>query len=127
MGYRCPESVPGSKAVLHGYRFIINSRGVASVVSDDKSIVEGITWHLTEDDEERLDQCEGVGKGYYEKRWLTVMASDGAETRALVYIACTNDAGKPRDGYLERIVKAAQGLGLSSDYITYLESWLNHE
>jgi len=126
MGRRCPQAIRRSKAMLPGYRFIINCRGVASIVADDQSKVEGLLWVLTENDEKALDHCEGVSSGYYEKRWLDVIMPDSSEIKALVYIATTNVIGTPRHGYLEKIVTAAECLEFSSSYVEHLKSWQEH-
>jgi cation transport regulator ChaC len=123
MTERCPSATEKSKAVIPGYRFIINSRGVASVVVDESALAEGLLWNLTKNDEERLDRYEGVSNGHYEKHWLDVILPNEVQTKALVYIATISDIGKPRPGYLEKIIDAAKCLEMSSSYIEHLQRW----
>ena len=44
MEYRCQNSRPLGKVSLLGYRFIINSRGVANIIPNNYSTVNGILW-----------------------------------------------------------------------------------
>jgi hypothetical protein len=47
------------RARLPGYRFVINARGVATVVEDQSREVYGVLWNITLDDEKALDKYEG--------------------------------------------------------------------
>jgi len=121
MARRCPTAVKSSKGTLNGYRFLINSRGVATVVPDGKSRVEGLLWSLSREDENRLDYFEGV-PDYYQKQYLEVLPSIGRPVSALVYVAIDSVPGKPREGYLDKIIKNARYLGFPTKYISQLES-----
>lgn len=121
---RCPDSRPITNAEIAGFRFIINSRGVATIVQDDSSIVYGVLWETTPEDEARLDQYEGVKHGTYSKSYLRVMTEDGGQTKALVYIAADNVEGEPRNGYMRRILEAAENMGLPETYIAELNKWV---
>ena len=122
MRRRCPGATVQSKAVLAWWRFIINSRGVASIVPDAAAEVHGLLWSLTPGDVSNLDCYEGVSGGYYTKQALQVVSEDGRKVTALVYVAAQNDAGRPRPGYLGRIVTAARHLKLPPEYIEELRS-----
>ena len=117
----CPELV--GTATLPGWRFRINSRGVATVVPDDGSTVHGVLWIIDESDEETLDYYEGVSSGFYVKRTETVYREDGDAVEALLYVASDDGPGSPRPGYLERIVAAARRHGLPRHYIEELQGW----
>ncbi|KAI8951759.1 hypothetical protein F4801DRAFT_261652 [Xylaria longipes] len=69
---RCPASVFKGKAVLSGYRWQINDRGVANVVKSIDDSVEGLLYLVNPKDERSLDRSEGVAKGFYQKHLLTV-------------------------------------------------------
>jgi hypothetical protein len=49
---------------LYGYRFLINSRGVATILSAADNLVQGVMWRLLPEDEIRLDRYEGVPISY---------------------------------------------------------------
>jgi gamma-glutamylcyclotransferase (GGCT)/AIG2-like uncharacterized protein YtfP len=121
---RCPGCVKIGIARLNGYRFFINSRGVASVVPDSGHIVRGILWELSGDHVTSLDSYEGVRGNYYHKIYLQVVLVDRKEpVIALVYAATDNEAGKPRKNYLENILSAAKRHGLDAEYIQELRGW----
>jgi hypothetical protein len=71
---RCPSSVFKGKAVLRGYRWQINQRGVANVIASQEDYVEGLLFSIGEKDEKTLDRNEGVSGGFYEKAELTIEA-----------------------------------------------------
>ena len=64
MHSRCPSSEYVGVARLHGYRWIVNTRGFANVVECQGSEVYGLLYQLTEIDEAKLDECEGVPFAY---------------------------------------------------------------
>ncbi|KAI0481568.1 hypothetical protein F4859DRAFT_425170 [Xylaria cf. heliscus] len=72
MANRCPASIFKGKAVLPGYRWQINERGVANVVQSIDDSVEGLLYLVNAKDERSLDRSEGVAKGFYQKHLLTV-------------------------------------------------------
>ncbi|KAI0506348.1 hypothetical protein F5B22DRAFT_450413 [Xylaria bambusicola] len=72
MANRCPASIFKGKAVLSGYRWQINDRGVANVVRSPDDSVEGLLYLVNPKDERSLDRSEGVGKGFYQKHLLKV-------------------------------------------------------
>lgn len=122
---RCPTAKLIGKARLAGYKFIINNRGVASVIENDGSYVEGLLWSVFSEDEAKLDRYEGVEFDYYRKREVTVESmSTGAGRAAMVYIASEDTPGLPRSGYLEKIIKAANKFEFDANYRTELAEWL---
>lgn len=85
MAYRCPDAVFQGSATLHDYRYIINRRGVATVVPHPGSQVTGILWSLTQADEYSMDRYEGVPL-YSTRHFLDVVQGDTMR-QALVYLA----------------------------------------
>lgn len=125
MADRCPEARLIEKARLNGYQFIINTRGVASIVKQAESFVDGILWEISSRDEVALDRYEGVSSNIYFKKEITVDSMQSEEKYiALVYIASDNAPGQPRQGYIERIIKAAGKFKFDSNYLMELEGWL---
>ena len=123
MGDRCPAAVTVSTAELPAYRFIINSRGVATVVPDRVSTVQGLLWKISKKDERSLSRYEGVKQGIYKKAFVKVRLPDGTITSALIYVATDSEPGAARAGYLEKILSAAQGCGLPEAYRDQLRRW----
>ncbi len=124
MSNRCERAATVSTAELPFHRFIINSRGVATVVPDPASTVQGLLWRITEADERSLDHHEGVTQGLYQKTFLKVTLPSGKNIRALFYVATDSTPGEPRPGYMEKVVSAAQECGLPDSYIDQLRPWL---
>lgn len=118
MARRCPQAVAGSVVTLPGWRFIINSDGVATILPDEKARVIGLTWHLTRRCERALDLYEGVAHDIYRRAEFTV---DGRP--ALVYLARETQPGPPLAGYLEEILASAKRLGMAADYVAELARW----
>ncbi len=124
MSNRCERAATIGIAKLDSYRFIINSHGVATVVPDPASAVEGLLWRITDEDERTLDRYEGVGQGIYRKALVELKTRDGRNIKALIYIAADSSPGVPRPGYLEEIISAAESCGLPKAYVDQLKPWL---
>lgn len=124
MGQRCPGAIVVGIARLAGYQFVINDRGVATVVPDPSSEVYGVLWNLTAAYEKTLDTYEGVEWGTYEKMEMDVEMGSEKPQSALVYVAVNTAVGSPRPGYMERIVAAAELYRLPDRYVEELKSWL---
>ena len=123
MGDRCPAAVTVGTAELPSYCFIINSRGVATVVPDPGSSVQGLLWNISEDDERSLSRYEGVEQGTYMKVFVDVRLPDGMTRNAFMYVATDNQPGKARPGYLDKILSGAEACGLPKSYIDQLKGW----
>jgi cation transport regulator ChaC len=124
MTVRCADAVFIATGVVAGWRFRINTRGVATLVPEDGSAVHGILWHLSKADERTLDRYEGVGIGLYSKTTMQVCRDDGRRIEALVYLAKDDHPGRARPGYVEGIVAAALTHGLPARYLEELRRWL---
>jgi gamma-glutamylcyclotransferase (GGCT)/AIG2-like uncharacterized protein YtfP len=124
MALRCPDSKTVGIAKLENHRFLINDRGVASIAESQDKVVYGLLWSISESDERQLDRYEGVRKGYYRKSTVSVRPQVNQTEDALVYIASSNEHGKPRPGYMEKIIRAAVGLGFPTQNLEELNSWL---
>lgn len=120
---RCPKSVLKGKAKVSGYRFIINGRGVASIIPDSDGIVYGVLWEIDKLDEGALDEYEGIKWGTYKKVELNLDSNTSMVVKALIYIAEDNTPGIARDNYIEKIIDAAKQHGFPGLYIEELESW----
>ncbi len=124
MVLRCPDSSAVGIARLSDYRFLINERGVASIAECDGRVVCGLVWEISESDERNLDHYEGVAKGLYCKSVVSVAVQEGHTVDVLVYVATSSKEGKPRTGYMEKIIRAAAGLGFPSQNLEELNSCL---
>jgi hypothetical protein len=127
MGNRCTAAQTIGTALLPSYRFLINTHGGATVIPDPDSTVQGLLWKITKADERSLDHYEGVRRRVYKKDFVDVVKSDGGKIRALIYIATDSAPGKPRHGYMEKIIAGAEQCGLPKSYIDQLRPWLSNE
>lgn len=116
MRRRCPQSHLLGPAELHGYRWIINTRGYANIVAHAQGMVMGILYAISPSDETALDVFEGVAQGNYRKE--VVQVHQGGEVfSALVYIAPMQKEGAPQLEYIARINAALNDAQLPDDYV----------
>ena len=128
MNQRCHDSpVLVGIARLNDYRFIINTRGVATVVTPSSHKVYGIVWSITETCEKSLGDCEGVKYETYTKCTINVDIVTGKVVPALVYLASDSTHGSARSGYMEKIVAAAERHRLPDDYVEELRTWVKRK
>lgn len=120
MARRCATPEIVCVARLEGHRFVINTRGVATVVEDPGATVHGVLWELCEDDLAALDRFEGVATGNYRRVPAEVVRTTGEVEEAIIYVASDASPGPPRSGYLEAVVDAATVHGFPADYLTAL-------
>lgn len=118
----CPQAEPVGPATLRGYRFIITRDGFASIVPQSAGIVHGVLWKLSARDVSALNAYEGLHAGLYATVTLPV-SSGGRRLAAMVYIARSCGPGRPKAGYLDVVLKAAQEWGLPESYVRSLARW----
>ena len=124
MAVRCPDAVVLSLASLAAHSFLINTRGVATVIPTPNQVVRGVLWETSPTDEASLDRYEGVASGFYRKGIARVRVNDGTDKDALIYLASDARPGQARPGYMERILVAAEHCHLPETYIATLrERW----
>lgn len=120
MARRCPAAREIGTAVVPGWRFILGRRGYATIVPDPAARVVGVLWSLTPACERTLDEFEEVAGALF-RRDSIVFAGEPS----LVYLATDPTPGRPRPGYLEAIITAAEARGFPEDYVEELRGWLN--
>jgi gamma-glutamylcyclotransferase (GGCT)/AIG2-like uncharacterized protein YtfP len=121
MARRCPSSKPLGLARLPRHRWIVSADGYANVVRDPRREVQGMLWDLALSDVPVLDRFEDVPR-LYRKVTQPVIAAVGIR-RALVYVGRSNEAGRPRPGYLDLVLKAAQSAGLAPAQIAAMKTF----
>ena len=121
MKVRCPAAQFVKIVTLQNFKFLINDKGVATLIPAENEVVEGVLWNLTQNCEASLDVFEGIEDGEYTKEKITLHE----EAEALIYFATSSSQGKPYAGYAERILKGAETFQLSREYQQFLLSYLN--
>jgi len=116
MKARCPDHRIMGSGILTGYRWIITSRGYASVVRSVSDLVFGVVYALSEADQERLDVCEEIWEGSYRKELLPVETERG-KLSCLVYVDPLQEEGTPKKEYVERIKNGIRDARLPSLYV----------
>lgn len=90
MAFRCPDAEVVDTVRLEGYRlaFCMNGggNGVATVVPEQGSYVNGILWQISERDEQHLDHYEGFPY-FYGKEPVTV--TENGQQREIMATAHT--------------------------------------
>ena len=119
MALRCPRACPLGRGRIRHRRFLINSRGVATISPERDVKTWGGVWAISAADEAALDRFEGFPHRY-DKRHLWVRLDDGTRIKALVYIDPVADEGWPRPGYLPRILRGASHFRLPAGYVTQI-------
>ena len=86
MAFRCPDAEVLETVRLEGYRLAFRSnggnRGVATILPDPDSHVDGVLWEISPEDERNLNFYEGFPR-LYGKRTLTVVNRLGKEVEAI--------------------------------------------
>jgi gamma-glutamylcyclotransferase (GGCT)/AIG2-like uncharacterized protein YtfP len=124
MTSRCPSAQNPYRAKLPGFRFIINSRGVATLVPHPEGETHGVVWEISMLDLSMLDKFEGVGKHLYRRDERTVFgAANNEPALAWVYLAADTTPGSPRKGYIERVIIGAIEHDLDKSQIERISEW----
>lgn len=124
MKRRCPQAKLIGLGKLNEFQFIINERGVASVISFPKKVVYGLLWRISQSDEDYLDDYEGVSNGHYRKIGVNIEQPDFTRVQAMIYVATNKSSGSPRPNYMEKIITAAENHKMPAEYIKELTTWI---
>ena len=88
MAFRCPDAQVVDTVRLEGYRlaFCMNGggHGVATILPEPDSFVDGVLWRISERDEQSLDLYEGFPR-LYGKEPITVVDPDGLKREVMAY------------------------------------------
>jgi cation transport regulator ChaC len=114
---------------LTGFRFVFNKRGddgqiFANIVPDEAAEVWGVAYLCNPQAIEKMDRREGVARGDYEHKQVTVTTDGGKSLNALTYVAGADficEPGSPQAGYLSKIINGARQHQLPEDYIARIE------
>ena len=89
MAFRCPDAQALETVRLEGYRLAFRSnggnRGVATILPDPDSHVDGVLWEISPEDERNLNFYEGFPR-LYRKQILTLENRLGKELTAMAYV-----------------------------------------
>lgn len=119
MALRCPQAEVVGPARLEGYRLAFRGNGysgVATVLPQPGSCVEGVLWKISARDEMHLDYYEGYPR-LYGKEMLSVTGRDGQCSEVMVYTMNSpyrDTPAIPSRGYLDGILTGYRQNGLET-------------
>lgn len=123
MEFRCPAAKVVENVRLDGYRLAFggtrSDHGVATIIPEEGSYVEGVLWSITSECEASLDRYEGYPH-LYGKEMVTVRGEGDLQQNVAVYImnAPYKDCPSiPSDFYLKGIVEGCHQNGISTTSI----------
>lgn len=125
---RCPSAHFLGVAKLHGYELKWHKRstdgsGKCDVVPthNQARVVEGVLYEIKGSEKADLDNAEGLGNGYEEKKVQVVFK--GAPRTVSIYTATKTDSSlKPYTWYKAFVVAGANEHKLQSEYVQQLEA-----
>ena len=102
---------------IKGWRWIITTRGYASIVLSEGDYVFGTVYELSLADVQNLNHFEGVVQENYRKEMITIEV-EGRDLNCLVYIDQVTKVGKPKEDYISRINNGIKDAGFPDEYVT---------
>ena len=125
MRWRCPDHRYVGLGVLHGFKWLIYSRGYANITASNGDEVWGSVFQISHQDELSLDKAEGVRYGTYLREQKDVRVGDDTLS-CLVYVAPSSEAGVAKAEYVLRINAGIRDATLPEDYVTrYLRPFVS--
>ncbi|MGB5672631.1 MAG: gamma-glutamylcyclotransferase family protein [Sedimenticolaceae bacterium] len=120
---RVPSACALQPAVLQGHRLTFHKVGRdgsakcdAAPSRDDRDRVHGVLYRMDPRHKPRLDDIEGLGRGY-EQKSVTVRLADGTESLAITFYATHVDPTlRPYLWYLEHVLRGARENRLPDHY-----------
>lgn len=114
MTFRCPDAKVVGCVRLEGYRLAFRTNGdrngVATILPEPDSFVDGVLWRISERDERRLDHYEGFPY-LYGKAPVTVTGRNGQKLEVMAYSMNSpykETPAMPSKAYLEGILDGCQ-------------------
>jgi gamma-glutamylcyclotransferase (GGCT)/AIG2-like uncharacterized protein YtfP len=123
---RAPHSPHLGTGWLRGWRLTFGGEeigwegAVATLAEDSSASVFVSIYDLTKQDEQTLDEWEGVNTKLYSKIRVRVDTLNGVQL-CYVYVLNSFEGGTPSNRYLEIMINAAIEAGAPSDYIDTLK------
>ena len=119
MAFRCPAAEVVENVRVEGYRLAFCGRpsgsGVATILPEEGSHVDGVLWKITKECERSLDCYEGYPH-LYGKETICVKNADGKERDVTVYTIkepYKSQPSVPSSVYLEGILEGCRENGIS--------------
>lgn len=118
MAFRCPDAEVVDTVRLEGYRLAFRTNGggngVATILPEEGSCVDGVLWRISERDERHLDHYEGFPY-LYGKEPVVVIDQDGVSHEIMAYTMNSpykDTPAIPSKAYLEGILNGCRQNGI---------------
>ena len=118
MAFRCPNAEVVDTVRLEGYRLAFRTNGggagVATVLPEQGSYVDGVLWRISERDEQHLDHYEGFSY-LYGKEPVIVTDQNGQRREVMAYTINNpyrDVLALPSQSYLEGILQGCRQNGI---------------
>jgi hypothetical protein len=126
---RVPSAKPATHARIEGWRLQFDKRsrdgsGKYHIVPSPGDVVYGVLFYIAEADRGKLDQAEGLHRGYERHELREVILADESDVRAFTYVAesgCVQSGLPPYEWYHDLVVAGAEQHHLPPDYIAALK------
>ena len=126
---RVPSARAVSVAELRGHTLAFHKIGKdgsakcdAAYTGKSTDVVYGVVYEMLSFEKSTLDKIEGLGNGYEEKT-VVVTFENGDELEPVTYCATNIDVSlKPRDWYVEHVLRGAREHGLPVAYVGGIEA-----
>lgn len=122
MKARCPSAKAIGPAAMDGYRFIVTSEGVPSMVKAPGKTVHGVLWDCRIGDIASIDGAEALFRGSLDKIFLPIRAGRNSKS-AILYVSRTARTGSPHQKAWEGVVSGAEHWEFPETYLDELRSW----
>ena len=121
---RVPSAKPIDVASLKGYSLKFHkasrdgsAKADASFTGDQRDLVWGVLYEVDAAEKPKLDEAEGLGRGYEEKA-VRVTTPSKQDYEAVMYYATSIDASlEPYSWYVRYVVEGAKQHNLPADYV----------
>jgi len=122
MASRCPQAKAMGPASMDGFRFIITSEGVPSMVKAPGKSVHGVLWDCRIADMVSVDGAEALFRRGFDKIFLPVRFGLQSKS-AILYVSKTARTGKPHEKAWTGVLSGASHWNLPENYQEELRQW----
>ena len=137
MAFRCPDAEVVESVRLEGYRLAFRTNGggngVATILPDPNSHVDGVLWYISDRDENHLNHYEGYPY-LYGKEMVTVTDQNGNRLKVMAYTMnrpYRDFLALPSRTYLEGILNGCRQNGIPTrtilEAVQRIQNKLPHE
>lgn len=101
-----------------------SNRGVANLVPNPKKMTWGVVYQIKVSAGRRLDRSEGVHRGFYQRRSVSITLENQRKMTAFTYVSGRHRPNRsPSARYLGLIVNGARYHQLPLEWIEHLSAW----